>query len=63
MDLPVDNAYVADDWGETYEDEYDPQWDNADSQWESSDNNGHDYEVEDSYATESTICHQLDFVG
>ncbi len=31
----------------------DPQWDNVDSQWESSDNNGHDYEVEDSYATEA----------
>jgi hypothetical protein len=45
-------AYVADDWGETYEDEYDPQWDNTGSPWESSDNNGHDYEVEDSYVTE-----------
>jgi hypothetical protein len=45
-------AYVADDWGEGYEDEYDPQWDNTDSQWESSDNNGHDYDVGDTYATE-----------
>jgi hypothetical protein len=46
-------AYVGDDWGEAYEDEYDPQWDNTDIQWGSSDNNGLDYEVEDTYATEA----------
>ena len=46
-------AYVGDDWGEAYEDENDPQWNNTDIQWGSSDNNGLDYEVEDTYATEA----------
>ena len=46
-------AYVADDWGNGYEDEYDPQWDNTDNQWESSDNNGYDYGVEDTYTAEA----------
>ena len=43
-------AYVADDWGEEHEDEYDNQWES--NQWESSDNNEQGYEVEDTYATE-----------
>ena len=46
-------AYVADDWGNGYEDEYDPQWDNTDNQWESSDNNGYEYGVEDTYTAEA----------
>jgi hypothetical protein len=43
-------AYVADDWGEEHEDEYDNQWES--NQWESSDNNEQGYDVEDTYATE-----------
>jgi hypothetical protein len=38
-------AYVDDDWGEAYEEEYD-------TQWESSDINDQSYELEDTYATE-----------
>ena len=38
-------AYVDDDWGEVYEEEYD-------NQWESSDINDQSYELEDTYATE-----------
>ncbi len=45
-------AYVADDWGDEHEDEYDNQWEDMANQWESSDNNERNYEVEDTYATE-----------
>ncbi len=45
-------AYVADDWWDVHEDEYDNQWENMANQWESSDNNEQGYEVEDTYATE-----------
>ncbi len=59
LDRPLDGqapqtehvyAYVAADWGEEHEDEYDNQWES--NQWESSDNNEQGYEVEDTYATE-----------
>ena len=45
-------AYVADDWGDAQEDEYDTQWEEMANQWESSDYNKQNYEVEDTYATE-----------
>ncbi len=43
-------AYVADDWGDAHEDEYDTQWKEMANQWESSDHNEWNYE--DTYATE-----------
>ncbi len=45
-------AYVADDWGDAHENEYDTQWEEMANQWESSDHNERNYEVEDTYATE-----------
>ena len=45
-------VYVADDWGDVQEDEYDTQWEEMANQWESSDYNKQNYEVEDTYATE-----------
>ena len=45
-------AYVADDWGDAQEDEYETQWEEMANQWESSDHNEQNYEVEDTYATE-----------
>ncbi len=52
-------AYVADDWGEEHEDEYDNQWES--NQWESSDNNEQGYEVEDTYATEEVYYSILSY--
>jgi hypothetical protein len=40
-------AYVDDDWGKAYEDEYSHQW-------ESSDKDEQYYEVQDTFATEDT---------
>ena len=40
-------AYVDDDWGEAYEEEYG-------NQWESSDKDDQYYEVQDTFATEGT---------
>ena len=40
-------AYVDDDWGDAYEEEYG-------NQWESSDNDDQYYEVQDTFATEGT---------
>jgi hypothetical protein len=40
-------AYVDDDWGESYEEEYGNQWD-------TSDNDDQYYEVQDTFATEGT---------
>ena len=56
-------AYVADDWGDGYEDEYDPQWDNTDSQWESSDNNGYDYGDRDETYTAEAILEEEEITG
>jgi hypothetical protein len=61
LDRPLDShapqtehvyAYVADDWGNAQEDEYETQWEEMANQWESSDHNEQNYEVEDTYATE-----------
>ena len=40
-------AYVDDDWGEAYEEEYG-------NHWEASDNDDRYYEVQDTFATEGT---------